>query len=169
MRVKKPVLLVMLLALVLVMAIAPGVLAKSASVAASGSWTWVTNDGGTWRDLPNGKAFLKLSETGQWSGTFTASDVYEPFSGMITPAGESEEVWFLLWIHFKDATVNMGGGEVLHGDMMMFVKFRAATWQDGATWRIENGTGDLQHLGGHGTLVWTETGMDYSGTIWTNK
>ena len=47
------------------------------------------------------------------------------------------EFWFHLYIHFKDVTVNMGGGVLLHGDINMLVKFRAATWLDGATWHIE--------------------------------
>jgi hypothetical protein len=61
------------------------------------------------------------------------------------------------------------GSEVLRGDMTILVDFKAATSLEGATWKIHNGTGDLQRLGGEGTLVWTDAGMDYSGTIWTNK
>ena len=61
----------------------------------------------------------------------------------------------------------MGGGVFLHGDMTLLVSFHAGI--AGARWKIENGTGDLQHLGGDGTLVGTDTGMNYSGTIWTNK
>ena len=51
--------------------------------------------------------------------------------------------------------------------MTMLVQFKAGT--PDATWKIHNGSGELQHLGGEGTLVWTETGMDYSGVVWTQK
>ena len=165
MKTKKPFLLIALLAFVLAMALAPAAFAKSDAVAASGSWTWVGNEGGTERELPPGSVFVHVSETGQWTGTFTATDVYEPFVGMFTKSGE---VWFHLWIHFKGVDVAMGS-KVLHGDMTMLVDFKAATSLEGATWKIHNGTGDLQHLGGAGTLVWTDLGMDYKGTIWTNK
>ena len=167
MRVKRPLFVAVFLALVVAIAIAPGALAKSAPVAASGSWVWSEGDVRMMNELPNGKVFGKVVEIGQWSGTFSAANVYEPYTLMLN---QQEEFWFHLYIHFKDATVDVGGGRLLHGDMTMLVKFRAATWLGGATWHITNGTGELQHLGGRGTLVWNATGyMDYSGAIWTNK
>jgi hypothetical protein len=167
MRVTRPLLLTVLLALVLVAAIAPGVQAKSAAVPVSGSWVWSEGDIRMMNGLPNGMVFGKIVEIGQWSGTFSAADVYEPYTLMVNKAGNP---WFHLYVHFKDATVDMGNGVLLHGDMMMYVKFLAATAGDGATWHIMNGTGDLKHLGGKGTLVWNESGyMDYSGWIWTNR
>ena len=155
--------LVVLVAFVLAMAIAPGALAKSPRVAASGAWTWVPGEDGTDTFLPSGHEFLQGYEVGQWTGTFTASDTYEPYVAMFT---KSAELWAKLWIHFEDATVDMGGAP-LHGDMTMLVTFHAGT--DAAGWRILNGTGDLQQLGGEGTLVWTDAGMDYSGMIWRQK
>ena len=125
-------------------------------------------EGGTDRVLPSGHEFLKGYEIGLWSGTFTASDTYEPFVAGVTKSGD---LWGNLWIHFADATVVMGGGVLLHGDMTMVVNFDAPTWAVGATWKIHNGTGDLKHLGGEGTLLWNlDTGfMDYFGMIWTQK
>ncbi len=167
MKVKKPLLVVVFLALVLAIAIAPEALAKSAPVAGSGSWVWSEGEVLRLNELPNGKVFGKVVEIGLWSGTFSAADVYEPYTLMVNKSGD---VWFHLYIHFKDATVDMGSGVLLHGDMMMLVKFLAASAGDGATWHIMNGTGDLKHLGGRGTLVWNESGyMDYTGAIWTNK
>jgi hypothetical protein len=166
MKAKKPLLLVVLLAFVLALAFAPAALAKSQPVAASGDWTWVGNPDGTDRLLPSGQEFFKGSETGQWTGTFAASDAYEPYVAMFTKLGDLRGK---LWINFADATVDMGGGKFLHGDMTMLVVFHAATWEDVATWKIESGTGGLKHLGGQGTLVWTETGMHYTGTVWTQK
>jgi hypothetical protein len=72
-----------------------------------------------------------------------------------------------LWIHFADATVDMGAGVLLNRDMTMLVMFKAGTAD--ATWKIHNGSGDLQHLGGEGSLDWTDAGMDYSGAVWTQK
>jgi len=120
------------------------------------------------RAHPSGSVHLSGYETGQWTGTFTASDTYEPFVAGVTKSGA---LWGNLWIHFADATVDMGGGVLLHGDMTMLVNFDAPTSAVGATWKIHNGTGGLQHLGGEGTLLWNVyTGfMDYTGVIWTQK
>jgi hypothetical protein len=163
MRSRTAVVLIVLLAFVLAMAIVPAALAKSQPVAASGSWTWVNPVWGE-RDHPNGSVHLYGVEIGQWTGTFTASDTYEPYVAGVTKSGE---LWAKLWIHFTDATVDMGGGVLLHGDMTLLVSFHAGI--DTAKWKIENGTGGLQHLGGAGTLVSTDTGMDYSGMIWSQK
>ena len=80
---------------------------------------------------------------------------------------KSGELWAKFWIHFEDAAVDMGGGAVLHGDMTMLVTFHAGTAD--AVWDVQNGTGQLRHLGGQGTLVWADTGMDCTGTVWTQK
>ena len=173
MKAKKPLLLVVLLAFVLALAFAPAALAKSQPVAASGSWTWVGGEGGTNRVLSSGHLFIKGYEIGQWSGTFTATDTYENYVGTVLFDPANPDTWYSLraklWIHFADATVDMGGGVFLHGDMTMLVIFHGYTWwEEGATWKIESGTGGLKHLGGQGTLVWAE-GMDYTGTIWTQK
>jgi hypothetical protein len=164
-------LLCLALVAVMALAVAPAAFAKSQPVAASGEWTWVGGEDGTDRLLPSGHEFLKGYEIGQWTGTFTATDTYETYVAMATLTDDGLD-WVTLaaklWIHFEDATVNMDG-VLLEGDMTMLVIFHAGTWTEGATWKIHNGTGDLKHLGGEGTLVWTETGMDYSGMIWTQK
>jgi hypothetical protein len=179
MRAKRSLLLIVLLAVVLALAYAPAALATGQTAPASGSWTWVGNEGGTDRIVPPNAPtpslkiheFLKGSETGWWTGTFTADETYEPFVAMFTVELDPLAVgfWAKLWIHFKDATVDMGGGVHLHGDMTMLVTFHTDTSSEGATWKIQNGTGDLKYLGGAGTLVWTDTGMDYHGTIRYNK
>jgi len=163
MRRKMTIVLMLALACVLLLAVAPAVLAKSHPVAASGSWTWV-GYGGTDRVLPSGAEFLKGYEIGQWTGTFTATDTYEPYVAMVNKSGE---LWAKLWIHFEDACVDVGGGAELHGDMTMLVTFHAGTAD--AAWKVHDGTGQLRHLGGEGALVWTDTGMDYTGTVWTQK
>jgi len=163
MNARKPFLLVALLAFVLALALAPAAMAKSDPVPASGSWAW-TNDGWGEREHPSGSFHLYGYETGQWTGTFTASDTYEPYVALVTKSGELAGK---LWIHFADASVDMGGGVVLQGDMTMLVMFKAGTAD--AAWMIHNGSGGLQHLGGEGTLAWTEAGMDYSGVVWTQK
>jgi hypothetical protein len=171
MSTKKPFLLV-LLVIVLALALAPAVLAKSQPVAAAGDWTWAGGEGGTDRVLPSGREFIKGYEIGQWSGTFTAADTYEPYVAMATLSDDPEVGWDTLtaklWIHFEDAAVDMGGS-VLEGDMTMLVIFHGDTWLDGATWKIHNGSGGLKHLGGEGSLIWTTPGMHYTGTIWTQK
>lgn len=173
MKASKPLLLVVLLAFVLALAIAPAALAKSQPVAASGDWTWMGGEGGTDRELPSAHLFIKGYEIGQWSGTFTATDTYEPYLGMVLFDPADHDNWYSLraklWIHFAEATVAMGGGVLLRGDMTMLVIFDGYDWIEGATWKIHNGTGGLRHLGGQGTLVWTETGMHYDGNIWTQQ
>jgi hypothetical protein len=180
MNLKKPLLVIVLLAVVLALAFAPAALAKGQTAPASGSWTWVGNEGGWDKTIPPQAptpadkihAILHGSETGWWTGTFTANETYEPFVAMFTTELDpfAAGFWAKLWIHFKDATVDMGGGVFLHGDMTMLVIFHTDTsLSEGATWKIQNGTGDLKYLGGAGTLVWTDTGMDYSGTIRYSK
>ena len=172
MKAKKPLLCVMLLAFVLALAFAPAALAKSQPVTASGNWTWVGGEGGTNRVLAGDHLYIKGYEIGQWTGTFTATDTYENFVAMVLFDPADPETWYSLraklWIHFADATVDMGGGVLLHGNMTMLVIFDGYDWLQGATWKIHNGTGDLKHLGGEGALVWAD-GMDYTGTIWTQK
>lgn len=173
MKAKNPLLLVVLFAFGLALAFAPVALAKSPSVAASGSWTWVGGEGGTNRVLSSGHLFIKGYEIGQWSGTFAATDTYENYVGTVLFDPDNPDTWYSLraklWIHFADATVAMGGGVLLHGDMTMLVVFDGYDWIEGATWKIHNGTGGLKHLGGAGALVWTTTGMDYTGSIWTQR
>jgi opacity protein-like surface antigen len=170
---KRLLLIIVLLVCVLALACAPAALAKSQPVAASGSWTWVGGEGGTDRVLSSGHLFLKGYEIGQWSGTFVATDTYENYVGTVLFDPADPDTWYSLraklWIHFEDATVDMGGGVLLRGDMTMLVIFTGYDWMQGATWKIHNGTGGLRHLGGEGTLVWTPTGMDYTGAIWTQK
>ena len=173
MKAQKPLLCVVLLALVLALALAPAALAKSQPVAASGSWTWVGNEDGTNRVIAGDHLYIRGYEIGQWSGTFTATDTYEPYLGMVIFDPADPDIWYSLraklWIHFSDATVDMGGGMLLRGDMTMLVIFDGYDWIEGATWKIHNGTAGLKHLGGQGTLAWTTTGMDYTGTIWTQR
>ena len=118
------------------------------------------------RTHPSGSIHLSGYETGQWTGTFTASDTYETFVAGVTKSGD---LWGNLWIHFAHATVDMGGGVILHGDMTMVVNFDAPASAVGATCKIHKGTDGLKHLGGEGTLLWADAGMDYSGMIWTQN
>ena len=64
MRRKTTIVLMVVLACMLLLAVAPAVLAKSQPVDASGSWTWVPY-GGTGRVLPSGAEFLKGYEIGE--------------------------------------------------------------------------------------------------------
>jgi hypothetical protein len=190
MKAKKSLLLIVLLALALAMAVAPTAFAKSDAVSASGSWTWDPDPNGTYRETEIGgptlpvtlHGFLKGCEIGSWTGTFAAIGTLEPYVATATitiefpddpelPPDVTVLLRAKLWIHFANAAVDMGDGVVLHGDMTMLVIFQDRDPM-GATWKIHNGTGDLKHLGGEGTLVYQPypgTGMDYSGMIWTNK
>jgi hypothetical protein len=163
MKATRPLLLVILAVLLLALVVAPAALAKSQPVTAAGSWTWENTFWGE-KDHPSGNVHLFGYETGAWTGTLAATDTYEPYVAGLTRSGE---LMGKLWIHFTDAAVDMGGGVVLHGDMTMMVLFRAG--KTDATWMIHNGSGELQHLGGEGTLLSTDMGMDYTGVVWTNK
>jgi hypothetical protein len=173
MKAKQPLLCVVLLPVALSLALAPAALAKSPPVAASGDWTWVGGEGNIDRVQAGDHLYIRGYEIGQWSGTFTATDTYEPYLGMVIFDPADPEIWYSLrarlWIHFSDATVDMGSGVHLVGDMTMLVIFDGYDWAEGATWKIHNGTAGLKHLGGQGTLAWTTTGMHYTGTIWTQR
>ncbi len=173
MKAKKPILLVVLLAFVLVLAFAPAASRnRSPSPHRAHGPGWAARAGRT-ECSSSGHLFIKGYEIGQWSGTFTATNTYENYVGTVWFDPANPDTWYSLraklWIHFADATVDMGGGVLLHGDMTMLVVFDGYDWVQGATWKIHNGTRGLKHLGGAGTLVGTTTGMDYAGTIWTQK
>ena len=108
--------MVVLLAFVLALAFAPAALAKSQPVTASGNWTWVGGEGGTDRVLAGDHLYIKGYEIGQWTGTFTATDTYETFVAMVLFDPADPDTWYSLrarlWIHFADATVDMGGWRV---------------------------------------------------------
>ena len=189
MKAKKPLLLIALLAVVLALAFAPGALAKGQTVDALGTWTTDYNDytirfiPPTFPTIPPSDRFhefVKGSQTGQWTGTFTASNTYEPFLLFFTTELDPitlepvEVFWANQLIHFYGVAVDMDPGpeeQLLYGDMTMRAIFRPDTCREGGTWKIQNGTGDLKHLGGEGTFVWSVgfLNLDYFGTIWLNK
>lgn len=152
--------LVVCLAVMVGLTLAPAAAATSASLA-SGEWSWY---GGEFvpADLVDGHQYFSGYELGIWTGTFQGTSV-EPFVGVIYPDGS---LWALITVKFKGAVDGVRGKFVMQ--LTVDAPLDATM---GGQWAIMSGSGRLKDLRGVGTWVFTDADdvygyADYSGVIW---